>query len=130
LESSRLLPGQDEGRKGANSVERISFISSFFYYIFYCCCRLGYIVAFTKVLTICQINHTWIHPFTILLHSLSPPPLLTQFQQISFFYLHACVHSICTIFTLLRNFPTFSILPQVPISPGKTCSTLLLSDFV
>jgi hypothetical protein len=58
LESSRLLPGQDEGRKGANSVERISFISSFFYYIFYCCCRLGYIVAFTKVLTICQINHT------------------------------------------------------------------------
>jgi hypothetical protein len=33
---------------------------------FYCCAG-WYIVAFTKVLTMYQIDHTWIHPSTILL---------------------------------------------------------------
>jgi hypothetical protein len=28
-------------------------------------CGWGYIVALTKVLKICQIYHTWIHPFHI-----------------------------------------------------------------
>jgi hypothetical protein len=31
----------------------------------------------------------------------SSSPFLEQFQQVSFFHLHACVHSVCTIFALL-----------------------------
>jgi hypothetical protein len=33
---------------------------------------------------------------TILLY----PSILEQFQQVSFFHVHTCVHSICTVFTL------------------------------
>jgi hypothetical protein len=51
-------------------------------------------------------------PFsTILLYS---PPLFLNGHQVSFFHLHTCVHSICTIFTLLHPFPTSSLLPLVP----------------
>jgi hypothetical protein len=42
-------------------------------------------------------------PFYLIL----PPPFLEQLQQVSFFHLHTCVHSICIIFTLLHPFPTF-----------------------
>jgi hypothetical protein len=45
-----------------------------FFIFFYCCAGWGYIVAFTKVLTMYQIHHTCIHPPpTALL--LSPLPL-------------------------------------------------------
>jgi hypothetical protein len=40
------------------------------------------------------------------------PPFLEQFQQVSFFHLHTCVHSICTIFTLPR--PTQDPPPPPP----------------
>jgi hypothetical protein len=33
---------------------------------------------------------------------------LEYFQQVSFFHLHTCIHSICTIFTLPHPFPTSS----------------------
>jgi hypothetical protein len=39
-------------------------LSFFFYFCF--CCTGGYIVAFTKVLQIYQIYHTWIPPSTTL----------------------------------------------------------------
>jgi hypothetical protein len=73
----------------------------------------GYIVTFSKVLTMYQIYHSWIQP---LYHSpLSPLTLfLEYFQQVSLFHLHTCVHSIRTIFTLLYPFPTSSPLPLVP----------------
>jgi hypothetical protein len=58
------------------------------------------------------------------------PPFLEYFQQVSFLCLHANVHSICTIFTLLYPFPTFCPLPLVPPTPGRTCSALSFSDFV
>jgi hypothetical protein len=68
--------------------------------IFYCCAGWGYIVTFTKVLTIYQICCTWIHPLNYSPLS-SLPPFLEEFQQVSFFHLHTCVHSICTIFIFL-----------------------------
>jgi hypothetical protein len=40
------------------------------------------------------------------------------------------IHSICTIFTFLQPFPISSPLPLVPTSPGRTCFTLLPSNFV
>jgi hypothetical protein len=55
---------------------------------------------------------------------------LEQFQQVSFFHLHTWVHSTCTIFTLLHPFPTSSPRPLVPTPPGRTCFTLLFSNFV
>jgi hypothetical protein len=42
--------------------------------------------------------------------SLFLPPFLEDFQQVSFFHLHTCVPSICTIFTLLHCFPTLFFL--------------------
>jgi hypothetical protein len=42
------------------------------------------------------------------------PPFLEEFQQVSFFHLHTCMHSICTIFTLLHPFPTSSPKPVLP----------------
>jgi hypothetical protein len=72
---------------------------------------VGYTVAFTKVLTIYQICHTWIHT---LHHSPTSPPFLEWFQQVSFFHLQTCAHSIFTIFNLLHHFPTFFHLPLLP----------------
>jgi hypothetical protein len=46
-------------------------------------------------------------------------------QQVSFNHLHMCVHSICSIFTLLH--PS---IPLVQTSPSRTCSTPLFSNFV
>jgi hypothetical protein len=65
-----------------------------------------YIVTFIKVVT---IHHSWIH--TLNHCPLFPlTPFLEQFQQVSFFHLHTCVHNICIIFTLLHPFPTSSPL--------------------
>jgi hypothetical protein len=49
--------------RGASASGPLAFLFSFFpdFYLFIFCCA-GYIVAFTKVLTIYQIYHTWIHP--------------------------------------------------------------------
>jgi hypothetical protein len=51
----------------------------------------------SKVLTMYQIYHTWIHP----LHCFLSPPSPEQFQQVSFLHLQTCVYTICTIFILL-----------------------------
>jgi hypothetical protein len=61
----------------------------------------GYIVTFTKVLTILsQLNS--FTPFIILPYfSFSLPPFL---EQVSFFYFHTWVHNIFTIFTHLHPF--------------------------
>jgi hypothetical protein len=82
-------------------------------------CWVGYIVAFTKVLRIYQLYHTWIHPFH---HSpLFSSPLIPEILSTGiFFQLHTCVHSICTIFTLLHPFPTSSSLLLVPNTPSMT----------
>jgi hypothetical protein len=48
----------------------------FSFSFFYCCAGWGYIVAFTKVLTIYQIYHSWIHP----LHHSPLPPQQTLFE--------------------------------------------------
>jgi hypothetical protein len=69
-------------------------------------------------------------PFTVLLYPLFPP-FLEWFQRVSFFHLHICIHSICTIFTLLHPFPTTSSPPLVapsPLGAGPvlpSCSSIL-----
>jgi hypothetical protein len=92
-----------------------------FIYLFNCCAGLGYIVAFTKVLKIYQIYHTWIH-------SIHHSPLTSPHSWNSFnrYHFSICIHSIWTIFTLLLH-----LLPLVPHPvAGRTCSVLLFSDFV
>jgi hypothetical protein len=56
----------------------------FLFIYFYCCAGWGYIVAFTKVLTIYQIYHTWIHP---LHHSPLSPPKMQSFKLDYFSYI-------------------------------------------
>jgi hypothetical protein len=90
------------------------------------------IVTFTQVLTMYWIYHTWIHPFHPFLAS---PPI------------HGIVSS-GTIFAFTYMWHTFFVLyspsyplspphilytgasPAPPSTPGRTCSTLLFSDFV
>jgi hypothetical protein len=49
---------------------------------------------------------------------------MEQIQQVSFLHLHTCVY-IFTIYSLL-----YTLSPLVEPTPlGKTCSTLLFSDF-
>jgi hypothetical protein len=61
--------------------------------------------------------HIWIYP---LCYSLSSPlPWLPeQSQQVSFLHLLTCVYI------------TWTTSPTLPSPPGRTCSTLLSSDFV
>jgi hypothetical protein len=63
-------------------IRKFLFLPSFLPY----CAGWGYIVAFTKVLTIYQICHTWIHPSIILLYA---PPFKEEFQWVSFTYMCA-----------------------------------------
>jgi hypothetical protein len=48
-------------------------------------------------------------------------------------HLHACVHSVCTTFSLLHPFSTFSLLTLISTLPlhttDRTCFTLLFCDF-
>jgi hypothetical protein len=63
------------------------------------------------------------------------PRFLEQFQQVSFLHLHTCVHIFWIIFTLLPHFHATSDThwwqpSPIPSTLGRTCSTLLFSDFV
>jgi hypothetical protein len=50
-------------------------------------------------------------PFTILLYH-PIPPFLEQFQQVSFFHLYTCIHSICIIFMHLPPSPPTGTNPS------------------
>jgi hypothetical protein len=93
---------------------------------FFLLCRVGYIVAFTKVLTMYQMYHSWIHP----LHLYHPSPYCcnTSIGNI-FAFTYMCTH-FCTVFTLLPPFPaTFSLplLPPLPLSGPvlPSCSPIM-----
>jgi hypothetical protein len=84
--------------------------------IFYCCAELGYIVAFTKVLTMYQIYHSWIHP---LHHSLlSPyPHSWNSFNRYHFPFTCMCTQYLHHIhppspFPHLLTHPTDTTLPR------------------
>jgi hypothetical protein len=66
--------------------------------------------------------------FTLSIILLYPPS--HHSWNISFFHLHTCVHSICTIWNPPCPFLTSSYLSQEPIFPGRTYSALLFSSFV
>jgi hypothetical protein len=72
-----------------------------FLYFFYCCAVLGYIVAFTKVLTKYQKYYNWIHP---LHHSPPSPHSWNSFSRYHFPFTYT-LHSIYTIFTLPHLYP-------------------------
>jgi hypothetical protein len=101
------------------------FFNLFILFLLWCC---GYIVTFTKVLTMYQIYHTAFTTSIILLYSLLPHSW-NSFNNVSLFHLHACTHSICTIFTLLHPFPTSFLVPLIPTSQTgpvlHSCSPIL-----
>jgi hypothetical protein len=107
----------------------LPFVDSIAFFPLYCCAGWGYIVASANVVTVYQLYHIWIHPFHH--YSLSPSPrFMEEFQQVSFFHLHACVH-IFAPYSLsypLSPPPSPSHWCQ-PSSLGRTCSALLVSDF-
>jgi hypothetical protein len=61
----------------------------------------GYIVAFTKVLTMHQINHTWIHQFTALFHPPSPDSWNSSNRCHFFIYIH--VYTLFALHYFLQN---------------------------
>jgi hypothetical protein len=91
---------------------------TFFYY----CAGYGYIVPFTKVLTMYQIYHTWILP----LHCSPLSPYSWKFPQLSFLHLHTCVYIVFTMFTLLPFSRRLSPPTGANFSPHNLfCSTVL-----
>jgi hypothetical protein len=94
------------------------------YYFFSYTDLLGYTVAFTKVLTMYQIYHTWIHP----LHHcpLTPPSPIPR--MVSTGIIFAFTYT-CTPFLLhIHPLPTGTNPPLG--SGGRTHSAFLFSDFV
>jgi hypothetical protein len=97
-------------------------------------CWVGYIVAFTKVLRIYQIYHTWIY---LLHHSplSSPTPFLSRFNSSFLEYVNfsICIY-VYTVFAL--NLPSYSLSLHPPLHTlvpkplDRTCSALLFSNFV
>jgi hypothetical protein len=79
-------------------IDRYKIIFPYFTSIFFSFCLLlcwvGVHCGFTKVLTMYQIYHTWIHPSAPLYCSTlsSLPQFLEQFELVSFLHLHTCVH--------------------------------------
>jgi hypothetical protein len=107
----------------------LPFVDSIAFFPLYCCAGWGYIVASANVVSVYQLYHIWIHPFHR--YSLSPSPrFMEEFQQVSFFHLHACVHSFApySLSYPLSPPPSPSHWCQ-PSSLGRTCSALLVSDF-
>jgi hypothetical protein len=76
---------------------------TFSFFSLFCCAGWGYIVAFTKVLTMYQLYHTWIHPFHC--SALSPSP---NFWNIFTRY-HFCIY-----IHMYRFFALYS--PSYPLS--------------
>jgi hypothetical protein len=54
------------------------------------------------------------------------PPFLEYFLQVSFFHLHTCVHSICTVFTLLHIFPTSHTCHSPDSKPSDSYSLIFI----
>jgi hypothetical protein len=74
-------------------------------------CLAGYIMAFTKVLIIYQIYHTWIHPSPLLSFT-SPSILVTVSTDIMSAFTYMCIHY------LHYNHPP---IPLPTTSPSHQC---------
>jgi hypothetical protein len=94
-----------------------------FAFCFYCCCRWGYIVAFTKVLTKCQIYHTWIHPLHDCPLFPSPIPEIVNRYHV---YIYICVYSVSAPHSPSYTFPHHLPLPMLstphagPVPPSSS----------
>jgi hypothetical protein len=116
------------------------FCCWFFYFV-----ELGYKVAFTKVLTIYQLYHTWIHP----LHCYFPfpsPNFLNSFNRYHFAFAYMCIHclhhihppnllpttTLCWCFSwiaYLLVIVQYAVLPLSPnqgLSLGKSISAFII----
>jgi hypothetical protein len=90
---------RDDSENSDNRFQSSIFpITLYFYSHFYCCSRgtLWHLQKFLQYIKYFILEFT---PSIILLY-FPHPEFLEQFQQVSFFHLHTCVHSICTMFTL------------------------------
>jgi hypothetical protein len=95
-----LTPGQ----------ENIVWFSnvSFSFLFFYGCAEWGYILAFTKVLTVYQICHTWIHPLYCSLSS-SVPWFLEVWTGVIFAFTYMCMYYLHSIL-MKKNRTMFWVL--------------------
>jgi hypothetical protein len=108
---------------GSESKSEVSKHFLFIYLILsFNCAEWGYIVAFTKVLTIYQIYHTWIHPF-----HLSPPIPRVVSTDTIFSFTHMCTQYVHHIHPP-SPFPHLFPLPLVslPAPPQDLFHPLLL----
>jgi hypothetical protein len=86
----------------SNSPRQNSFYNNFFTIVV----LLGYIVAFTKILTIYQIYHTWIHSLQLI--SFIPPPSIPEIVSTGLIF--SIYTHVCRVFTILQ----LSLPPSSP----------------
>jgi hypothetical protein len=95
-----------------NSKVKSVTVSIYLFIYFYCAgCILWHLQMFLQYIKYIILEFI---PSIILLYPLFSIPGIVSTGN----YLHTCVHSICTRFTLLHPFPTSSLLPLVP-SPSR-----------
>jgi hypothetical protein len=112
---------------GINALYTLFWKTAFIlFYFFNCCAGWGYIVAFTKVLAMYQIYHTWIHPLHL---SPSSPPISGTVSTGISFCIYAHVYTLFGPYSSLYPFPCHLSPPTGQPSP-RTCSALLFSNFV
>jgi hypothetical protein len=107
-----------------NLLSMILFRCTFFFFLFFYCAGWGYTVAFTKVLTVYQIYHTWIY---LLHHSpLSPFPTIPGIvsKGIIFPFIYICTQYLHYIHPS-TPFPYLFPPPTGTNSPGRACSPIL-----
>jgi hypothetical protein len=102
-----------------------------FVFSLYCYDVWGYIVAFTKVITMYQIYCTWIHLLNHSPSSSSPPIPGVVSTGIIFAFRYMCTYFIAPH---SPSYPCSSIPPHShwcqPSRVGRTCSTCLFSSFL
>jgi hypothetical protein len=88
----------------------VTQLQCFFFFLFLLLCWMGVHCGIYKS-AYNMLNISYLNTRPPSFSFITLPPFLDWFQQKSFFYLHTCVQSICTIFTLLYHFPTSSPPP-------------------
>jgi hypothetical protein len=82
--------------------------------LYYCCSEWGYTGVFTKVLTVYQIYHTWVHPFHCFLSS-PPSPIPGTISTGIIFCIYLRVYTLFVPYSSSYPFPCLLVSFSVQV---------------